>query len=72
MNKFELIYGKQEHRKIEIDYLKPCPFCNGEAELSGMYPSGQYYIQCLECRVHLWEDRKDKAIGHWNKRSYEE
>ncbi len=68
MDKFELIYGKQEYRKIEISHLKPCPFCNGKAELSGMFPSGQFYIQCLGCRVSLWEDRRDKAIGHWNMR----
>lgn len=71
MDKVELIYGKQEKRKIECNHLKPCPFCNGEAVLSGLYPLGQYYIQCLECRVSLWDDREDKAVGHWNMRGGE-
>lgn len=69
MNKFELIYKKQDKRKIDINHLKPCPFCNGKAELSGMFPSGQYYIECSECRASIWEDRKDKVIGHWNMRN---
>lgn len=67
MDKFELIYGKQDKRAIDAN-LKPCPFCKGKAKLSGMFPSGQYYIECEECRAGLWEDRKDKAIGHWNLR----
>ncbi len=67
-SKFELIYGTQDKTKI-IANLKPCPFCNGTAELSGMFPSGQYFIQCSECRVSLWDDRQDKAIGHWNIRN---
>lgn len=68
MDKFELIYGKSEKRQLDV-YLKPCPFCNGKAELSGMFPQGQYYVQCMECRVSLWHDRKDKAISNWNMRN---
>lgn len=70
MDKFEHIYGKQEKSTINAN-LKPCPFCNGKAEMSGMFPSGQYYVQCSECRASIWDDREDKVIGHWNRRDGE-
>lgn len=57
-----------ELTKMETDKLLPCPFCGSDAELSGMFPHGQYYIQCTGCRVSLWYDRVDKAIGMWNTR----
>lgn len=67
MDKFDLIYKNGEKRHIDAELL-PCPFCGSQAELSGRFPQGQYYISCLECRASLWHDRKDKAIGAWNKR----
>ncbi len=68
--KFESIYGQQEHRIIlPVTELKPCPLCGQLAMLSGMFPSGQYYIQCSQCRCSIWEDREDKAVALWNMRS---
>ncbi len=67
MNKFDLAHSNNEKRPMEADLL-PCPFCGCKAELSGCFPNGQYYIACSGCRVSLWYDRKDKAIGMWNKR----
>ncbi len=69
MDKFDVIYKNSETIEMQQpDNLLPCPFCGGEAHMSGKFPHGQYYITCTGCRVSLWDDRQDKAIGHWNKR----
>ncbi len=68
MNKFDLIHPNNKKSPIEAELL-PCPFCGNKAELSGCFPNGQYYITCTGCRVSLWYDRKDKAIGAWNRRT---
>lgn len=69
MHKFDWIYPNTKKRKMKIlTKLLPCPFCGSNAELSGRFPLGQYYIQCSGCRVSLWHDRPDKAIANWNSR----
>ncbi len=69
MNKFDLIYPDNKKRPLQaLSELLPCPFCGSKAELSGCFPNGQYYIQCTGCRVSLWYDRMDKAVGCWNNR----
>lgn len=68
LDQFETKFPNNEKTKIVAELL-PCPFCGSDAELSGCFPYGQYYIKCTECRVSLWHDRKDKAIGAWNTRT---
>ena len=69
MDLFDIHHPNNKKRLIEpLSKLLPCPFCGGEAKLSGCFPNGQYYIKCTGCRVSLWYDRQDKAVGCWNKR----
>ena len=48
--------------------LMPCPFCGGEAELSGSHE----YVQCLQCNAEGAytdsDDRAERAITAWNTR----
>lgn len=39
MDKFDLVYGDVDKTPLIADLL-PCPFCGGEAELSGRFPLG--------------------------------
>ncbi len=53
--------------------LKPCPFCNGDAQIVGdLY----CYVECTDCGVnfshdHEYEGDEDAAIEKWNSRSIE-
>ena len=52
--------------------LKPCPFCNGEAQIISMfqYDIYMYACACSECPVFTgYQDTKAKAIKAWNTRS---
>ena len=64
--------------------LKPCPFCNGEAEIiiSVSRTSSFPFIQCTQCEAYMgatrasWSARKgqlnfeteEEAIKMWNTR----
>lgn len=64
--------------------LKPCPFCNGKAELTTRLGTGEpiYYISCTKCKALMGEsrkiistlkgklyfDNKEDVINAWNKR----
>lgn len=64
--------------------LKPCPFCNGRAELKhytieGYEPDRMYYVECSKCGQTVVHGKFDttyhsdkwainKAITVWNKR----
>jgi len=55
-----------------MNTLKPCPFCDGEADIFNTYLFGGgrgYYITCAECSVetHINPD-KQPVIDSWNKR----
>lgn len=57
----------------ESQYLKPCPFCGGEAYLSqgqiGPAKAIADYVECLECAASadMFYD-KYLAIEAWNRR----
>lgn len=66
--------------KSEND-LKPCPFCGGEAELTGRYIKGgannyQYFIRCKRCKARPQAyntfRKSERAIEEWNRREPEE
>lgn len=48
--------------------LKPCPFCNGEAEL--LEQTSRYSVRCKKCECMLanWSIYKIEAITRWNTR----
>lgn len=50
--------------------LKPCPFCNGEAEL---YLGDEWFVECQYCLATTshYPDKAD-AILYWNERNYPE
>ena len=52
--------------------LKPCPFCGGEARVTGSESLGTvnyYYAYCMECNART-DDCADRqsAIEAWNRR----
>ena len=47
--------------------LKPCPFCGGEAELSG--DDGASWVVCVNCNARgEWYNPEWKAARQWNAR----
>lgn len=64
-------------------YLKPCPFCGGQAMLITSPSLGIVYIQCQSCTAMVGRKRKivssmigseffankEKAIEAWNRRA---
>ena len=45
--------------------LKPCPFCEGNAEC--YVDAGCWYVRCTNCGVETRTcDSKDEALGAWN------
>jgi hypothetical protein len=48
--------------------LKPCPFCNGEAEMR-VY-DGEYFAQCIQCFCSTAADHQQDsdALTAWNRR----
>ena len=49
--------------------LKPCPFCNGKAEMMGIT---FVYVKCLNCGVETmgYKEEEDAAFA-WNQRAGE-
>jgi Lar family restriction alleviation protein len=68
MDKFDIRFSNIEKQPMDSTTLLPCPFCGGTAELSGRYPTGQFYISCIDCQVSMYDDRKDKVVQKWNRR----
>ena len=59
----------------QIDFLKPCPFCGGEAEIVHPYRGSMgAYIFCLNCRLSIYrgtccdDDDVKEMIEKWNRR----
>ena len=52
-----------------MTYLLPCPFCGGEAELTG-YNAPEYWVWCPNCKASAdAHTGKENAIEAWNTRS---
>lgn len=53
------------------NHISPCPFCGGKEGdnviLGYEYP--KYRIACVPCGVVMINDRKDKVITNWNRRT---
>ncbi len=68
-SKFDMAHPNAVKKPLQAN-LMPCPFCgSADINFSGCYPNAQYYIQCEDCRANLWADRRDKALGMWNRRT---
>ena len=57
-----------------MDKLKPCPFCGGEAEISGTMnfeSLRRYCATCLVCGVETPRiaRTREEAIKAWNRRA---
>ncbi len=51
------------------DKLKPCPFCGGEAEMTGSCFAEIYHIDCSECGFGTCDFTiKSEATEKWNRR----
>jgi Lar family restriction alleviation protein len=58
-----------------MEKLKECPFCGGEAKLSGRNNISSVYVYCVKCGADPYivaiaanYCANDKAIELWNKR----
>jgi hypothetical protein len=55
----------------ETVVLKPCPFCGGEAELTG-YRAPEFWVHCpqIGCKASTEAfGSKERAIAAWNTRA---
>lgn len=61
----------------EVEDLKPCPFCGGEAKINRIvntfYQYARYFSSCTRCSAEskVFETEQE-AIEAWNTRAYEE
>lgn len=64
---------------VNVNELKPCPFCGGEAEIKSRYigygsiglgAHDWFAIACNDCRTISKEyGTKEQAIAAWNNRA---
>ena len=57
---------------MNMDNLKPCPFCGGNVTYTQNDITGEHHIECLECAVLALFDvdlLKEDVITHWNTRT---
>ena len=57
----------------ELEELRPCPFCGGEAELSDTAVQTKlgkklWSVECTECGVILDRESREDAFEAWNNR----
>ena len=62
-----------EKVRMEMEKLKPCPFCGGKAEmLINEYRDSrkEYLAACTECdgMVERWRETEKEAVEQWNRR----
>lgn len=60
----------------EIDKIKACPFCGGDAAFKKYYKydgyqgeSATYRVKCENCGAEIEKGDKKEAITSWNRRS---
>ena len=61
----------------EMDELKPCPFCGGEAGIQRIDDFGLFYIVCGNCGAQVCSDTPDyfeefsmkDLYDKWNRRA---
>ena len=66
-----------EKVRMEMEKLKPCPFCGGKAEmLISEYKDSrkEYLAACTECdgMVERWRETEKEAAEQWNRRTQNE
>ena len=49
--------------------ILPCPFCNKQP-YEGRNKNGGFVIRCFDCPIIMDHDRRDKVVGHWNRREF--
>lgn len=60
---------------MSMPTLKPCPFCNGKAEVCELHLSNYgkiyYHVHCKTCSAMLNKEfaSREEAIETWNKRA---
>jgi Lar family restriction alleviation protein len=59
-----------------MENLKPCPFCGGEAIISGSEEQTAYFVSCTTCDAQTavitsadYGKVKEKAAATWNNRA---
>ena len=57
------------HIDDDVQELKPCPFCGGEAEIFYSDVHMAFFVHCKHCiaSIHPFPD-KEVAIEAWNRR----
>ena len=61
-----------EWEAVKDETPLPCPFCGGEAIVTGMYQFDDVVnacVLCLKCGANLNGKSHREAVGAWNKRS---
>lgn len=59
----------EKNNRVEIEEIKPCPFCESEAELRQGHTVLDNYVQCKRCgcRTKVFNTKRC-AVKAWNKR----
>ena len=59
----------EKNNRVEIEEIKPCPFCESEAELRQGHTVLDNYVQCKRCgcRTKVFNTKRCAVIA-WNKR----
>lgn len=62
----EFVYNILDTR-IKDDELRPCPFCNGKAEIQAYGKT--FYVCCSKCGAQIWNNKattEELARLQWN------
>jgi hypothetical protein len=54
--------------KLKGSKIYPCHCC-GNRDLVTSTKDGQYKIKCIPCNLEMSQDRADKVVVMWNKRT---
>ncbi len=58
----------EPRKDAALEVLKPCPFCDGEAELISM-TDHRHYVRCMQCDQQFEQGTSSNAIAAWNRRA---